>query len=139
MYVNEEEKKYAAYLTQELRMAGFIVETEYTGRGLKGQFKQADRLNSKYLIILNDEDLQNDIVKIKVTFDGENIIFDEEIDSNLFFTITNEVYDKNGKFIKKLLILAVLIKILMTTAAWKEKNWSGLYDIGVGKMIGVKL
>ena len=51
MYVNEEEKKYAAYLTQELRMAGFIVETEYTGRGMKGQFKQADRLNAKYIAI----------------------------------------------------------------------------------------
>ena len=50
MYVNEDEKKYAVYLAQELRMAGFIVETEYTGRSLKGQFKQADRLNSKFLV-----------------------------------------------------------------------------------------
>ena len=33
MYVNEEEKKYAAYLTQELRMAGFIVDTDY-GSGI---------------------------------------------------------------------------------------------------------
>ena len=65
MYVNEEEKKYAAYLTQELRMAGFIVETEYTGRGLKGQFKQADRLNAKYIAILNSEDLNNNEVHIK--------------------------------------------------------------------------
>ena len=65
MYVNEDEKKYAVYLAQELRMAGFIVETEYTGRSLKGQFKQADRLNSKFLIILNDEDLSHDEVKIK--------------------------------------------------------------------------
>jgi hypothetical protein len=29
---------------------------------------------------------------------------------------------KNGKFIKKLLILAVLIKILMTTAALERKK-----------------
>ncbi len=65
MYVNEDEKKYAVYLTQELRMAGFIVETEYTGRSLKGQFKQADRLNSKFLVILNSEDLNNNEVKVK--------------------------------------------------------------------------
>ena len=65
MYVNEDEKKYSAYLTQELRMAGFKIETEYTGRALKGQFKQADRLNSKYLIILNSDDLKNNEVKIK--------------------------------------------------------------------------
>ena len=65
MYVNEDEKKYAAYLTQELRLAGFIVETEYTGRGLKGQFKQADRLKAKFTCILNSEDLNNNEVKIK--------------------------------------------------------------------------
>lgn len=65
MYVNEEEKKYAAYLSQELRMAGFIVDTEYTKRSLKGQFKQADRLNAKYIAVLNSEDLNNNEIKIK--------------------------------------------------------------------------
>ena len=55
MYVNEDEKKYAAYLAQELRMAGFIVDTEYTGRGLKG----------KFTCVLNSEDLDNNEVKIK--------------------------------------------------------------------------
>ncbi len=65
MYVSDSEKEYAISLTQYLRMNNYKVEMEYMGRGLKGQFKQADRLNSKYLIILNDEDLQNDMVKIK--------------------------------------------------------------------------
>ena len=65
MYVNEEEKKYALYLAQELRVAGFIVDTEYTGRSLKGQFKQADRLKAKFICVLNSEDLNNNEVKIK--------------------------------------------------------------------------
>ena len=65
MYVNEEEKKYALYLAQELRVAGFIVDTEYTGRSLKGQFKQADRLKAKFICVLNSEDLNNTEVKIK--------------------------------------------------------------------------
>lgn len=65
MYVSETEKKYALSLVQMLRLNGFRVETEYTGRGLKGQFKQADRLKSKFLIILNDEDLAKDEIKIK--------------------------------------------------------------------------
>lgn len=83
MYVNEDEKKYAVYLAQELRMAGFIVETEYTGRSLKGQFKQADRLNSKFLVILNSEDLNNNEVKIK-----NNKTKEEEIISlDALFTI----------------------------------------------------
>ena len=65
MYVSETEKKYATSLVQYLRGNGFRVETEYTNRGLKSQFKQADRLKSKYLIILNDDDLKNDEIKIK--------------------------------------------------------------------------
>lgn len=65
MYVSETEKKYATSLVQMLRMSGFKAETEYTGRSLKAQFKQADRLNSKFLIILNDEDLAKDEIKVK--------------------------------------------------------------------------
>lgn len=65
MYVNDDEKKYATYLANELRMSGFTVDTEYTGRSLKSQFKQADRLNSKFLIILNSEDLDNGEVNVK--------------------------------------------------------------------------
>ncbi len=65
MYVNEDEKLNALYLTQELRMNGFTVETEYLGRGLKGQFKQADRLQSKYLLLLNSDDLKENVVTVK--------------------------------------------------------------------------
>ena len=65
LYVSEDEKKYAAYLSQELRMAGFVVDTEYTSRSLKAQFKQADRLNAKYIAVLNSDDLNNNEIKIK--------------------------------------------------------------------------
>ena len=67
LYVNEDERKYAVYLSQELRMSGFSVDMEYTGRSLKSQFKQADRMNSKFLLILNKEDLDNGEVQIKNT------------------------------------------------------------------------
>jgi len=65
LYVNDDEKKYAAYLTNELRMNGFVVETDYLNRSLKAGFKQADRLNSKFTIVLNSEMLENNEVKIK--------------------------------------------------------------------------
>ena len=65
MYVNEEEKKYALYLTNELRATGFIVDTEYNNGSLKAQFKKGDRLNSRFNIILNSEDLNNGEIKIK--------------------------------------------------------------------------
>ncbi len=65
MYVSQNEKEYAVTLTQYLRMNGYKVDMEYMNRSLKGQFKQADRYNSKHLIILNEEELQNDVIKIK--------------------------------------------------------------------------
>lgn len=96
MYVNEDEKKYAVYLAQELRMAGFIVETEYTGRSLKGQFKQADRLNSKFLVILNSEDLNNNEVKVKNNKTKEEEII--SLDALIYYldeklTIDSDDYD----------------------------------------------
>ena len=64
-YVNDEEKESALYITQDLRLNGFIVETEYLNRSLKSQFKSADRLNAKYIIILNSNDLANFKVNVK--------------------------------------------------------------------------
>ena len=92
MYVNDDEKKYAAYLVQELRLAGFIVDTEYNGRGLKGQFKQADRLQAKFTCVLNSEDLDNNEVKIKnnktkeeetISLDALIYYLDEQINASL--------------------------------------------------------
>lgn len=65
MYVNDEEKSYAIYLSNELRTAGFKVETEYIKPSLKSEFKRADHFNSKYLIILNSTDLNEGVVTIK--------------------------------------------------------------------------
>lgn len=65
LYVSEEEKKYALYLTQELRLNGFTVETEHLNRSLKAQFKQADRLHSKFTIVLNSKELDEEVITIK--------------------------------------------------------------------------
>lgn len=84
LYVNETEKEYAMALTQDLRLNGFRVETEYMGRALKGQFKQADRLNAKFLIILNDEDLVAGEIQVKDNMTKETTMVKEaEIDDYL--------------------------------------------------------
>lgn len=92
LYVNEEEKKYALYLAQELRLAGFIVDTEYNNRTLKAQFKQADRLNAKYIAVLNSEDLNNNEITIKnnktkeediISLDMIIYYLDEKLNTNI--------------------------------------------------------
>lgn len=65
MYVSESEKETAAFLTQDLRLNDFITETDYLNKGLKGEFKSADRLKAKYLVILNDQDLEKNEVNVK--------------------------------------------------------------------------
>ncbi len=65
LYVNDEEKKSALYYANELREAGYSVDTEFTGKSLKSQFKKADRLNARYIAVLNSDDLKNGEIKVK--------------------------------------------------------------------------
>lgn len=74
MSISETEREYAISLMQVLRMNGFKVSGTYDDKSLKAQFKQADREKSKFLIILNDEDLARDEVKVK-----NNITKEEEL------------------------------------------------------------
>ena len=84
LYVNETEKEYAIALTQDLRLQGFRVETEWMKRNLKGQFKQADRLNAKFLIILNSEDLVAGEIQVKNSATKETeMVKEAEIDDYL--------------------------------------------------------
>lgn len=82
MYVSEEEKLYSLDIVQRLRLNGVSVETDNLGKGLKGQFKQADRLNVKLLIILNNEDLKKGLVTVKdnATKEEEKIDIDEIVE-----------------------------------------------------------
>jgi len=48
-----------------LRMGGIICDTDYMGRGLKGQFKQADSLNSRFTAILGDDELEKGTINVK--------------------------------------------------------------------------
>lgn len=73
MYVSDTEKETASYLAQNLRLNGIVTEFDYMGKGLKGQFKSADRFKAKYLIILNDDDLKNMMVNVK-----DNVTKEEE-------------------------------------------------------------
>ena len=84
LYVNDTEKEYAMALTQDLRLQGLRVETEYMGRTLKGQFKQADRLNAKFLVILNSEDLVGGEIQVKDNHTKEvTMVKEAEIDDYL--------------------------------------------------------
>ena len=77
MYVNEEEKLHAVVMAENLRLNGVKCELDNMSRGLKGQFKAADRLNASKLIILNSEDLNKGIVNVKDNLTKEEVKVDE--------------------------------------------------------------
>ncbi len=77
MCVNEEEKIYGETLAQSLRLNRVITEINSNNLSLKSQFKVADNLNAKQLIILNSEDLQKGLVNIKDNATKEEVKIDE--------------------------------------------------------------
>ncbi len=64
-YHNEEEKETALYLSQDLRINGFSCDTDYLDSDLEKQLKKSLEFNSKYVIILDDQDINNFVVNIK--------------------------------------------------------------------------
>ncbi len=71
LYVSECEKETAAFIAQDVRLNGFICETDLLSKSLKAQFKSVERLNAKYLIVLNEEEIKKDRITIKDTVTKE--------------------------------------------------------------------
>ena len=64
-YMSENEKDVALGLTNDLRLNGFKVELDYMNRNLKSNFKQADRLNAKFIGIIGEDEKKNKYLTIK--------------------------------------------------------------------------
>ncbi len=63
--MDEESKKLGIKITNILRMNGFTSEIDGMSRNIKGNFKQADRLGAKYVIIIGEEEVKSNILTIK--------------------------------------------------------------------------
>ena len=55
----------AYMIADELRGEGFIIELDYFGKNMKGQFKQVDKFNPNYIIIVGEDEIRGDYVTIK--------------------------------------------------------------------------
>ena len=63
--MSELENDYAISLLDHLRMNGFKADMDYMARNFKSNFKQADRLNSKYVVLVGDEETKTGVLTIK--------------------------------------------------------------------------
>ncbi len=62
---SDEQKPYVLSLSNDLRMAGFNVEIDYNGKSFKSNFKQADKVNAKYIIIIGEEEVNSKVLTVK--------------------------------------------------------------------------
>ena len=63
-------------ITQELRAAGIVTEADYQGRSLKAQFKQADKVGAKLILVLGGDELAAGKVKVRDMESHEEVLAD---------------------------------------------------------------
>ena len=77
--MGEDADCYAVKLINDLRRNGIKVDKDYLNRKIKGQMKQADRLNAKYTVVIGDQELENNEIGVKnmISGESENVQLDE--------------------------------------------------------------
>lgn len=58
-------KKYVLSLANTLRLAGFKCEIDYNGKNFKNNFKSADKLKTKYIIIVGEDEVNSRVLSVK--------------------------------------------------------------------------
>lgn len=52
-------------LVHTLRENGIQIDRDYQGRKMKGQFKAADRVNARFVLVLGDQEIENQVINVK--------------------------------------------------------------------------
>ena len=63
--MGEEERKKAFAIVQKLRLDGVSAETDHMNRGIKAQFKYADKIGAKFVGVIGSDELAQGKIKIK--------------------------------------------------------------------------
>ncbi|MBN8236739.1 histidine--tRNA ligase [Halobacillus kuroshimensis] len=69
--LGDEAQVEAVRLADAMRLAGLQVDKDYLGKKMKAQFKSADRLNAKYVLVLGEQELENGVINVKEMATGE--------------------------------------------------------------------
>ena len=84
----------AMSLAMELRDEGYFVEYDLMGRGIKPQMKYADKIGSKFVIVLGDSELESGSAKLKNMASGEqtDIKLDNTFVENFSNVLVSEMF-----------------------------------------------
>lgn len=73
MPLGREAKDLAMQIMTMLRANGFTCDMDQCDRGLKGQFKSADRFHAHFSMIIGDEEVQKEVVNMKCNHTKEQV------------------------------------------------------------------
>lgn len=80
--LEDKAKEFALTKINALRQNGFICETDFLNRSIKSQMKEANKCNTRYVIVIADEELNSGNAKLKRMEDGnETEVKLDDIDS----------------------------------------------------------
>ncbi len=65
MAMSDDEKMNMMSLTNMLRLNGFSVEMDYNSRNIKNNFKCADKMGAKYIILIGKDEVMSEVLTIK--------------------------------------------------------------------------
>ncbi len=68
--MGEKEAEKAFELVSILRQSGISADFDHMGRGIKAQFKYADKIGAEYVAVIGSDELNNGVVKFKKMSDG---------------------------------------------------------------------
>ncbi|RLQ98099.1 histidine--tRNA ligase [Falsibacillus albus] len=71
--LGEEAKDAAVELLFNVRKAGFSAEKDYQDRKIKAQFKAADRINSRFVAVLGEDELKQNKINVKNMETGDQV------------------------------------------------------------------
>jgi len=71
--VTENELENAVMLVNNLRDNAFSVDMDYTNKKMNAKFKEADRYNAKFIVILGEEEVKNNKLTIKDNLTKEEV------------------------------------------------------------------
>ncbi|MGB7292607.1 MAG: histidine--tRNA ligase, partial [Thermodesulfobacteriota bacterium] len=89
-FLGEKTKKTSFKLAYDLRMRGVSVEMDYENKSLKSQLRRADKLGSKFAVIVGEEELGRGKVKLRNMKESTEEEFDIEDLNKLMTKIKRE-------------------------------------------------
>ncbi|MBO6179247.1 MAG: histidine--tRNA ligase [Selenomonadaceae bacterium] len=80
--IGDEANVPAFKLLENLRKAGIYAATDYAGRSMKAQMKQANKCDAKYVLILGEDEVKNQTVQLKnmENSEQETVALDDIVD-----------------------------------------------------------